>query len=129
MLHSAFRLFLFRIEKCNFSTTWLKIVAQWLKKIHLQCRRCRFDPLIRNIALEKEIATHSSILNCLENPMYRGSCQATVHGVTESPTWLSNWAWIQTKAWDVSAVCKHPWLYKKVNKQMMNYRVVLGNWK
>ena len=35
--------------------------------------------------LEKELATHSSIL-CLENSMDRGAWQATVRGVTESDT-------------------------------------------
>ena len=30
--------------------------------------------------------------SCLENPMERGARQATVHGVTKSQTWLSNWA-------------------------------------
>ena len=30
--------------------------------------------------LEKDMATHSSY-SCLENPMDRGACQATVHGV------------------------------------------------
>ena len=29
--------------------------------------------------------------SCLENPMDRGTWQATVHGVTKSWTWLSNW--------------------------------------
>jgi len=28
--------------------------------------------------------------SCLENPMDRGACRATVHGVTQSWTWLSN---------------------------------------
>ena len=28
--------------------------------------------------------------SCLENPMDRGTWQATVHGVTKSQTWLSN---------------------------------------
>ena len=28
--------------------------------------------------------------SCLENPMDRGACRATVHGVTESQTRLSN---------------------------------------
>ena len=28
--------------------------------------------------------------SCLENPMARGTCQATVHGVTQSQTGLSN---------------------------------------
>ena len=39
--------------------------------------------------LEKEVATHSSIL-ARENPMDRGACWATVHGVTKSWTWLSD---------------------------------------
>ena len=34
---------------------------------------------------EKEMATHS----CLENPMDRGACRATVHRVTKSQTRMS----------------------------------------
>ena len=30
--------------------------------------------------------------SCLENPMDRGACWATVHGVAKSPTQLSDWA-------------------------------------
>ena len=41
------------------------------------------------VPLEKEMATHSSILAC-ENPMDRGAGQATVHGVTKSQTQLSD---------------------------------------
>ena len=37
--------------------------------------------------LEKGMATHSSIL---ENPMDRGTWQATVHGITKSQTQLNN---------------------------------------
>ena len=33
--------------------------------------------------LEEEMATHSSILACLGNPMDRGAWGATVHGVTK----------------------------------------------
>jgi len=40
--------------------------------------------------VEKEMETHSSI--CLENPMKRGTWRATIHGVTKSQTWLSDWA-------------------------------------
>ena len=36
----------------------------------------RVDPL------EKEMATHSSILACLENPQDRGAWWATIHGAT-----------------------------------------------
>ena len=38
--------------------------------------------------LEKATATHS----CLENPLDRGAWWATVHEVSKSQTWLSNWA-------------------------------------
>ena len=39
--------------------------------------------------LEKEMATHSSILG-MENPMDRGACWATVCGVMKSQTQLSD---------------------------------------
>ena len=39
--------------------------------------------------LEKEMATHSSIL-AWENPMDRGAWQATVHGFAKSRTRLSD---------------------------------------
>ena len=40
--------------------------------------------------------------SCLENPMDRGAWQATVHGVSESPTLLGNW--IQTaKSWKMGS--------------------------
>ena len=42
----------------------------------------RVQSLGQEDALEKEMAIHSSILG-LENPMDRGACWATVHGVTE----------------------------------------------
>ena len=35
-------------------------------------------------SLEKGMATHSSIIPCLENSMDRGAWWATVHGVAES---------------------------------------------
>ena len=42
-------------------------------------------------ALEKEMATHSSVLcSCLENPRDGGAWKAAVHGVTEGRTWLSD---------------------------------------
>ena len=47
--------------------------------------------------------------SCLENPMDKGACWATVHGVAKSPTWLKQlsmhaWWWFfsiwKTQAWD-----------------------------
>ena len=43
----------------------------------------------REDSLEKEMATHSSIL-AWRIPMDRGAWQATVHGVTKSQTQLSD---------------------------------------
>ena len=47
--------------------------------------------LSREDPLEKEMATHSSILaSCLGNPMDRGAWWATVHGVAKRQTGLSD---------------------------------------
>ena len=65
-------------------------MAQW-SRIGLQskgCRRCKLDPWVRKISLEKEMATHSSIL-AWRNPMDRGARWAIVRGVTKSWTRLS----------------------------------------
>ena len=40
--------------------------------------------------LEKEMVTHSSILDWEINPMDRGAWQAKVHGVTKGQTQLSD---------------------------------------
>ena len=48
-----------------------------------QCGRCEFNLWIGKIPLEKEMATHSSILSCLGNSMDRGTWQAIVHGVAK----------------------------------------------
>ena len=50
----------------------------------------------REDPLQEEMATHSSN-SCLENPMDRGTWQATVQGVTKSQTQLSNLE--HTHAW------------------------------
>ena len=41
--------------------------------------------------MEKEMATHSSIHSCLENPSDRKAWQATVHGVAKSWTQQLNY--------------------------------------
>ena len=46
--------------------------------------------------LEKEIATHLQC-SCLENPMDRGSWQATVHGVAKSQTRLSDFTFTEER--------------------------------
>ena len=53
---------------------------------------CSTETWVRSLGqkdpLEKEMATHSSVL-AWKNPMNRGAWQATVHGVTKSKTQLS----------------------------------------
>ena len=45
----------------------------------------------RKEPLGKEMANHSSILPCLENPLDRGAWWATVHGITKSRhTWATD---------------------------------------
>ena len=50
-----------------------------------RCKRHRFSPWVRKIPLDKEMATHSSIL-AWKNPMWKWAWQSTVHGVAKSQT-------------------------------------------
>ena len=68
-------------------------------------------------SLEKELATRNSIL-ALENFKDRGAWQATVHGVTKSRTWLSNFTSLHFTSYPLpcvfgdALVCHStPWLY------------------
>jgi hypothetical protein len=62
-------------------------VAQMVKNLPA-VQEMWVQPLDREDPLEKEMATHSSIL--LENPMDREAWRAAVHGVTKSWTQLSD---------------------------------------
>ena len=68
-------------------------LPRWLssKESTCQCRRrCRFDPLVRKIpGIEN---SNPLQYPCVGNPMDRGTCQTTVHGVVKSRTQLSDWA-------------------------------------
>ena len=52
------------IHFIHYLSSWASQVAQWLKKkkIHLPSRRYKFNPWVRKIPLEKEMATHFNIL-------------------------------------------------------------------
>ena len=63
-------------------------MAQMVKNLPAM-QETQVRSLGREDALEKEIATHFSILG-LENSMDRGAWQATVHGVAKSWTRLSD---------------------------------------
>ena len=73
----------------NFNTkemSNISLVAQVVKNPPVMCR-LRFDPWVKKIPLEKEMATYSTIL-AWEIPWTEGPGQATVHGVTKSQTQL-----------------------------------------
>ena len=54
-------------------------------------KRCEFDPWVRKIPLEKEMATPSSIL-AWKIPMDREAWQTTGHRIAKSQTRLSTHA-------------------------------------
>ena len=65
------------------------------KSICLQCGRPGFDPWVGKIPLEKAMATHSSTLARKTPWTDGGDWWATVHGVAESWTRLSNSMYMQ----------------------------------
>ena len=69
-------------------TLWASLVAQTVKN-----QPAMQETLVWSLGweepLEKEVATHSSILG-VENPIDWGAWLATVHGVAKSQTWLSD---------------------------------------
>ena len=78
---------LFSFYWCQF--WFIKGLPRWPsgKESTCQCRRLTVQPLGQEDPLEKETATHSSILSW-ENSMDRGAWWATVHGVIKSRTRL-----------------------------------------
>ena len=112
--------------------------CSWIRRVHLKkavlpelIHRVDAIPiriwwLRRNLLAMEEIWVQSSgegsgyVLqySCLENPRDRGVCQATVHGVTKSRTWLSDHAC-------TCARCQNPsWLVetaKLIPKFISNY--------
>ena len=75
------------------------LVTRWLKKkkIHLPMKetQVQVQSLGGEDHLEKETATHSSIL-AWKLPMDRGTWRAAVHGVAKNQTWLSDWTTTRT---------------------------------
>ena len=67
--------------------SWLPWWLRW-QKIHLHCRRPRFDPWL---GLERSLGEGNSNplqYSCLENPMDTGAWWTMVHGVAKSQTWI-----------------------------------------
>ena len=86
--------------------TWESIclaITWWLpasgKESACQCRRLKrhmFDPWVGKIPWSRN--GNSFQYSCLENSIDRGAWRATVHGATESWTWLSDWLHTYTMA-------------------------------
>ena len=78
---------------CVYAVWWIRHQAFPLVAQRLKCLPAMWETQVRFLGwedpLEKEMATHSSILG-LENPMDGGAWWATVRGVTKTPTQLSD---------------------------------------
>ena len=79
---------MFCIQKCLLYQIMVSWLAQWLRS-RLPIQETQVRPLGQEDLLEKDTATHSSILG-LENPLDGGAWWATVRGVTKTPTQLSD---------------------------------------
>ena len=98
----------FKCRKSNcqkWASQWASLVGQMVKNLpSMQETEVQF--LGREDSLEKGMTIYSS--PCLGNLMDRGAWRATVHGVTKSRTWLSDWAWKLIKIIHEICICKLP---------------------
>ena len=67
--------------------SWLPWWLIW-QKIHLHCRRPRFDPWLGLGRSLGEGNSNPLQYSCLENPMDTGAWWTMVHGVAKSQTWI-----------------------------------------
>ena len=72
-----------------FLATWASLVFQIVKNLLAMLKTWVWSPVWEN-PLEEGMVSHSSIL-AWKIPMNRGVWWATVHGVTKSQTWLSDY--------------------------------------
>ena len=71
-----------------YTNTWASLVAQWWRTC-LPMQETRDPGSIPGSGRSPGGGLANSLqYSCLENPMDRGSWQATVHGVAKSQTWL-----------------------------------------
>ena len=75
-------------QNLNSAILSTSLVAQRVKLLPTM-QETQVRPLGQENPLEKEIGNPLQY-SCLENPMDRGSCQATVHGVAQSRTRLGD---------------------------------------
>ena len=85
---------------------------------HQQCRRVQKGPVFKErqcakwntyicVCIIQCVYTHAGVGNgnrlqysCLENPMDRGACRATVHSIAKSQTGLSDWAYAHAPSYN-----------------------------
>ena len=80
----------------------------WLSGRESACmQETQVPSLSQEDPLEEDMAAHSSY-SCLEDPTDRGAWWATVHGVAQSRTWLSDW--IAPDCLFPVSFCWHVWL-------------------
>ena len=75
-----------RLKRLSSSSSRASLVARMVKNLPA-VQKTQVRSLGQEDPLEKEMATHSSVL-AWENPMDRGALQATVHGIAKSRTQL-----------------------------------------
>ena len=88
----------------EFEGCYASLVTQMVKNLPAM-QETRVQSLCRKIPGEGQ-GTHLQYSR-LENPMDRGAWQATVHGVTQSRTWVSDWRAHTSSSWIVSTFLKH----------------------
>ena len=100
MLENSLKWIAMQMGRLGKATSYVEMPIIWGlprqlsdKESTCQCRRRRrlgFNPWVRKIPWSRKWQPLQN--SCLENFMDRGAWWATVHGVTKSQRWLSNWA-------------------------------------
>ena len=67
----------------------------------------------------------------LKSPIDREACQATIHGVTKSRTWLSNWILLKISQHFSHGLCSNleAWLGKNLLPSSFKYSICQQIWK
>ena len=87
--NDLFTIFFLSAVKNTVKAATNNTVPPWYR-IYLQCRWPGFNPWVGKIPGEGN--SNPLQYSCQENSMDRGAWQATVHGVSKSWTWQSDWA-------------------------------------
>ena len=80
-----------RLKQLSSSSSASYGILRWLsgKESACQCSRCGFNSWVGKIPWRRKCNPLQN--SSLKSPMDRGAWQASVHGVTKSGTWFSDW--------------------------------------